>query len=293
MGYAARGWPLFPCHTPLPAGGCSCRTPTCTNIGKHPRTKHGLKDAATDPRQLRWWWRQWPDANIGLATGAASGLVVLDIDPRHGGDATLAALETRYAPLPDTVEALTGSGGRHVCFAHPGGQVPSRHGFAPGLDFKADGGYVVVAPSLHASGRRYAWELAHHPADTALAPMPAWLIALVQESARPGGTQAPVDGPLVEGVRNETLFKLACAMRRHGAPPEAIGAALEITNAQRCAPPLGADEVQRIAASAMRYAAQPPRGGPGTDRDYYDGWLGWRSQWHGFSTDYEIVGGTT
>src|SRR5262245_19457117 len=87
--YAARGWPVFPLHTPT-ASGCSCRRRDCDRIGKHPRTQHGLKDASTDPATIQRWWRMWSTANIGLVTGAVSGLVVLDEDTQKGGDNTRA-----------------------------------------------------------------------------------------------------------------------------------------------------------------------------------------------------------
>jgi hypothetical protein len=161
--YAARGWPVMPLHTPT-AAGCSCRRRDCASVGKHPRTAHGLSDASTNHEQVKTWWSMWPDANVGVATGERAGLVVLDIDPRHGGQDSLVALETVVGPLPGTLTADTGGGGTHVFYGHhrnPKWPTPSRgNAFGaemPGVDVKSDGGYVVVAPSVHASGRRYAW----------------------------------------------------------------------------------------------------------------------------------------
>src|SRR6266849_1224690 len=85
LAYAARGWHVFPCHTPTPQGGCSCRRPSCEDIGKHPRTKNGLQDATTEEATIRRWWKMWPEANVAIRTGAISGLVVLDQDNRKGG----------------------------------------------------------------------------------------------------------------------------------------------------------------------------------------------------------------
>ncbi len=144
LAYAARGWPVFPCQ------------------GKIPRTPHGFQDATTDGTQIRQWWARWLDATIGVPTGVASGLVVLDIDPRHGGEESLATLIAAHGPLPETVESRTGGGGRHLFFQHPGGYVPNSSGrLGPGLDIRGDGGYVIVPPSLHASGQRYEWT--RHP----------------------------------------------------------------------------------------------------------------------------------
>lgn len=127
--YARRGWPVFPCHTPrFPKDAakpprCSCGTSDCTSIGKHPRTVHGHLDGTTDEEVIGRWWARWPSANIGLVTGAASGLVVLDIDPRHGGDLSLENLEAEQGKLPDTVESLTGCQERGGERAHSGGPV--------------------------------------------------------------------------------------------------------------------------------------------------------------------------
>jgi len=179
LAYARRGWPVFPLHHPV-NDRCSCGKAECGNVGKHPRyhdadLQHGLKDATTDLETIQRWWSRWPEANIGVVTGAISGLVVLDIDPRHGGHLILEDLEAEYGKLPHTVESQTGGGGRHILFQHPGGRVRSGSDkLGPGLDLKADGGYIVVPPSLHASGQRYEWEVSSTPKRTPLVPVPAW-----------------------------------------------------------------------------------------------------------------------
>jgi len=269
--YVSRGWPVFPLHTPTQSG-CSCGRPDCDHVGKHPRTKHGFRDAISDEAAIRHWWSQWPDANIGIATGADSGLVVLDIDPRHGGDDTLADWVRDHGPLPDTVESVTGGGGRHIFFAHPGGHVKSRT-IAPGVDVKADGGYVVAPPSLHVSGRRYEWEGSSHPDDTPLAPLADWLLATISSPLNDSGaTPSGTVESLREGRRNTTLASLAGTMRRRGMSEAAIHQALLVENEQRCEPPLPADEVARIAQSVARYqpvssSQRPPdsNGNPGDD----------------------------
>jgi putative DNA primase/helicase len=140
----------------MDAGLCTCTRASCSSAAKHPRTKHGLKDASTDQRLIADWWGQWPDANVGVRTGAASGLLVLDIDVGSGGEESLARLEESPGRLPATVTALTGGGGRHLMFRHPGGEVQNSAGkLGAGLDTRADGGYIVAPPSVHASGRAY------------------------------------------------------------------------------------------------------------------------------------------
>ena len=102
-------------------GECSCSNPDCTSAGKHPRTAHGFLDATTDVNTVRAWWEDdFPLSNVGIRTGEESGLVVLDVDPRHEGDESLRQLEAKYEPLPETPTALSGGGGRHFYFQHPG-----------------------------------------------------------------------------------------------------------------------------------------------------------------------------
>ncbi len=77
--YASKGIPVFPLHTPTKDSSCSCGKPKCDSVGKHPRTKNGLKDATTDKKQIREWWGKWPNANIGIPTGSQSGFIVLAV----------------------------------------------------------------------------------------------------------------------------------------------------------------------------------------------------------------------
>src|SRR5437879_2880227 len=98
LGYAERGWPVFPVHWPK-NGGCSCNKPECDAVGKHPHTRNGLLDATVDPVQIRDWWTKWPEANIGVRTGDESGVVVLDLDEKNGnsGSDSLAELEAEHS----------------------------------------------------------------------------------------------------------------------------------------------------------------------------------------------------
>lgn len=155
--YARNGIPVFPLHFPTQGGGCSCGKQDCDSPGKHPRTKHGLKDATTDPARIKAWWRERPDANIGIPTGAVTGFLVIDCDPRNGGPTDRAELIRRFGPIPETAEATPGGGGRHWYFRYPGGPVPKL--LALGIDLKGDGGFVVAPPSLHVSGKRYEWDV--------------------------------------------------------------------------------------------------------------------------------------
>jgi KaiC/GvpD/RAD55 family RecA-like ATPase len=138
---------------------CMCPTGVeCPDPGKHPHVKRWQVLATDDTATLREWWATWPNANIGLVTGATNGLVVADFDPRNGGDKTLAELEALNGGPFRTVTALSGGGGVHLCFAvGPDSRLRNGRGIRPGLDRKGNGGYIVCCPSLHQSGHRYAW----------------------------------------------------------------------------------------------------------------------------------------
>jgi uncharacterized protein with PIN domain len=199
------GWSVVPVHTAL-AGHCSCGDPSCPAPGKHPRIAWDrLMHEAAARDEVARWWRRWPQANVGVVTGTVSDLVVLDVDPRHGGGETFAELEGVHGALPHTVEALTGGGGQHLYFRHPGVFVPSRP-VAPGLDVKGDGGLIVSPPSVHVTGRRYAWEAGCAPDDAALADLPSWLLAMVLDpagSANHARRSASEISPRTEDERRE------------------------------------------------------------------------------------------
>jgi hypothetical protein len=265
LAYAFCGWHVFPLHTPDGDGRCSCaKAGDCKSVGKHPRTARGVKEATIDAARIGEWWERWPDANIGIATGAASGLVALDIDPRHAGDESVARLLEAHGDLPATLEATTGGGGWHVLFQHPGVTFKnSASVLGEGLDVKTGGGYIVAAPSLHASGRRYEWRVETKPAA-----MPDWLLELLttprqgdERGADPVQRRFGESGDglcslITEGSRNELLFRrVACRMRGQGASRSEIEQACLEANARLCVPPLPEDEVLKLAASATRYAA--------------------------------------
>jgi hypothetical protein len=262
LAYARRGWPVFPLHHPDPHRGCSCLDALeCRSPGKHPRTRKGLKDASTDEAQIRRWWELYPLANVGLAMGRKSGLVAVDVDPRSGGDASISELIEVYGGLAETLEADTGGGGSHIFFSHPGVTFKnSSSALGEGLDVKTDGGYVVAAPSLHSSGKRYRWRNRVMPAE-----MPSWLLKLLTaEKQKPVAASGSVPRsrpsitahhrPIIaEGSRNHRLFRVACAMRGNGSGQAEIEAELLGVNAFRCRPPLDPEEVRKIAASAAKY----------------------------------------
>jgi putative DNA primase/helicase len=257
--YAALGWPVVPLHSPDDGEGCSCGRSDCRSVGKHPRTPHGLKDATTDTSTITAWWTTWPTANIGVLTGSESGLLVLDVDPRHDGDKSLADLEREHGSVGSTVVSRTGGGGLHLLFAFPtdGVSIRNRAAIRPGLDVRGDGGYIVAPPSRHASGQCYSWQPAHEPEAVPLAPAPEWLLDIIIGEDKPTtpspATPVGLTGQILEGARNDTLVSLGGSMRRKGMSGGAIAAALAEENRVRCDPPLPGKEVESIAASVSRY----------------------------------------
>ena len=148
---------MFPLHSPQAEGGCSCNCSDCASIGKHPRTANGVLDATNDLQTICDWWSEWPEANIGLATGG--GVYVIDVDGERGRG-SLTKLETEFGPLPRTLTAETGrdGGGQHRFYRVPQGvELRNAAGktLGEGIDGRGEGGYVVVAPSVHRSGREY------------------------------------------------------------------------------------------------------------------------------------------
>ena len=196
--YARAGLAVFPLHAAL-QGRCTCGRPDCGSPGKHPRTSRGLNDATKDEEQVARWWATWPDANVGIATGAVSGVVVLDVDPKNGGDDGLVGLREEYGNLPATRTVVTGGGGAHFYFRHPGEEIRNSAGrLGPGLDVRGDGGYVVAPPSVHVSGSSYEW------ADsTPVAAPPDWLVAEMRGTRKrvsaKGVNGTPVPAPAPDG----------------------------------------------------------------------------------------------
>ena len=145
-------WPrLTPGGTSL---ACSCpRGPACDRPAKHPLVRHGVKQATTDPKIIGRWWRRWPAANLGLATGIIFD--ALDIDGAAGLAALRQVAEAAGLRLPGPLVA-TGGGGWHVWFRPTGlGNRPPRG--LTHVDWRGRGGAVLAPPSRHISGRAYHW----------------------------------------------------------------------------------------------------------------------------------------
>jgi hypothetical protein len=201
------------------------------------------------------WFRNRSDLNIAIVTGRVSGLVVLDVDPGHGGAESLSKLEATHGALPRTVEVVTGGGGRHLYFAHPGELVRSHAGLEQGLDIRGDGGLVVAPPSLHASGQRYRWK--HPPEQIEIAPLPSWVLDYARDDTalrgHPRGYwRRRIRRRVEEGERNSTIASLTGHLLWRGVDVDVIIELLLCWNRIHCRPPLPDDEVVRTIRSVSR-----------------------------------------
>jgi putative DNA primase/helicase len=188
--FARRGWPVFPCNpcqdppdlkgrkrrskAPMVAG------PDEDGDGKPIPETGGLWRATTDESQIRRWWRKYPTALIGVPTGARTGCFVIDIDPRGSetSDQVLRRLVDAVGPLPAGPVTITQSGGRHLWFKNPEGDLP--HNSAkriPGVDWRGQGGYVIAPPSRMLDGKSYRWSPG--PDDIEFPEPPAYLLDLI------------------------------------------------------------------------------------------------------------------
>lgn len=236
--YAEKGWPVFPCE----------------HRGKRPATTNGLHDATTDSGQIDKWFGNGQLFNIGIRTGAESGVDVLDIDGAEGQKSLQHLIEV-YGDVPDTPCVRTGGGGLHYYFKHADGVRNSASTIGPKIDVRGDGGYVVAPGSFHESGNEYKWIT---PTSTPLADWPSWLLSRMNkpEPTQPQRTE-PTTATIADGQRNDTLTRLAGSMRAKGFDAGAIEAALAEHNRVRCSPALPDSEVAKIAKSVGRYEPHP------------------------------------
>ena len=239
---AERGWRLFP----------------CAPRSKVPRLKGWQTVATSDLATIRKWAAKYPGCNWAVATGKGSGVFVLDVDGEKGR-ASLATLEGQHWPLPDTLTSQPGrvDGGEHRWFKYPAGcEIRcSASKLGQCLDIRAAGGYVIVAPSIHETGRPYQWVEPQRP----VADAPTWMIELLADKTeKPSVSRPERFGILTEGKRNDGLARYGGALRRRRAELAELEDKLLAYNVHHCQPPLEEKEVRKIAASMTRY----PVGGP-------------------------------
>ena len=233
--------------------------------GKIPLTAHGCKDASQDPAQVREWWTQYPSANVGIVTGDQNQILVVDVDIKHSqgkyGDQSLQALEKELGALPETWEAVTGTGGRHLYFRYPKGHDirNSASQLGKDVDIRAQGGYVVAPPSVHPDTHKlYEWK--RDPAHYRIADLPEkWLRRLEKKPEKIKGlTVFTVPETVQKGIRNDSLFRYGASLRAKALPAIQTWDLMRDFNSQKCSPPVAEAELKRIYDSVMRYPAGAP-----------------------------------
>jgi len=298
--YAEKGWPVFPTHAIIKdtEGNkiCSCmksirnrpKDIICLkeSPGKHPRTKRGLQEATTDPKQLKIWFNEetlkYNPSNIAIRCGSVrhggSGFVAIDVDKKNNGLEAFVWMLESLGPLPETPSCKTGSGGNHVYVWYPegveklgpsAGKIALFAGVPPevgtGIDIRADNSYVVVPPSNHLSGDDYKWT---SDPELELCNLPSAWTKLFQIAATSrvdkGGTiyrgkdgqkpsAPPVEEKLHDGTRDAALASIAGTLRNRGLGYNEIFISLSAVNDARCVPPKTEGDIERIARSYSRY----------------------------------------
>lgn len=255
LGYVRRGWRVFP----LSPGQ------------KVPRAgSKGVLDASADEGQVVSWWERDPEANIGIACGMGSNLFVVDVDPRHGGDRTIAELQERNGRLPSTVLVRTGGGGIQVYFSCLPGLRSGAGRLGEGVDHRGEGGYVVAPPSLHPSGDRYEFYEGFAPEDIELVAPPDWIVAGLRKEEQ--GQHIPLKPDYFrdlfkrgakEGERNDALVKMAGHLLRKKLDPLLVLYILRLWN-DHCFDPPGDPEklegiVDRVAGRELERISKRER----------------------------------
>jgi hypothetical protein len=265
LAYARHGIPVLPVHTPAADGACSCGRRDCDRAGKHPRLRHGLSAASTDPRLIEMWWARWPDANIGLRTGIVMDVADVDSVPGWHGLRHLLG-----GAMPAGPQVRTGGGGWHFWFTPTG--YGNRVGLLPGLDWRGALGYVIAPPSRHSSGADYTWlrrpggDVPTGPAalrDLIAGPVFDAAPAAVAHPGRYAAAALAAEADRVArapvGTRNDTLNRAAFALGRF------VGAGLldgwlvtsELTDAARYAG-LGRAETRATIRSGLTAGRRQP-----------------------------------
>jgi hypothetical protein len=235
LALAARGLCVFPCRP----------------RDKIPAVERGCLAASKDPETIKAWWATEPHCNIGVATGTVSGIFVVDVDGLDA-ECELRRLEGAHGSLPATVEVITARG-RHLYFRMP--ETPLRNSagkIAPGIDIRADGGYVLTPRSIHPSGKHYEWSV-----DCAgtIAAAPDWLVQEITRTNGNGAATPPAEwrelvaNGVAEGSRNSRVTKLTGHLLRRFLDPFVVLDLMQCWNAARCRPPLPEEDVERIVDS--------------------------------------------
>ena len=280
LSYLARGWSIASAHYVISAEDavlrCSCRQISCTKSqGKHPNISwRAYIGRHPTVNEVQTWWRRKPEANVAVVTGEISGLVVVDIDPRHGGDLMWEGVKEQE-DVPETLTVITASGGQHLYFQHPGHYVKGLVGVLDGVDVRSDGNIVIAPPSRNftpdGNGGWKASEYRWWDPDQEIAPLPPFVERLIEEAGRRGvsTTSKRVDWRIVldsdnvkcrEGQRNDVMTAMAGHWAGKGHSVSQVERLCLGANQQKFEPPLEESEVQKIVSSIMKMENEKRRG---------------------------------
>lgn len=243
------GWKVFPIHYK----------------SKAPITQNGFYDATDNVEQIREWFTLYPNAGIGLPTGKVNNIVVLDVDPRNGGDVSFDRLIDEYGELPHTVECLTGGGGNHIYFNYSNEINKSKSDEYPGLDMQRTGQYVILPPSTHPdTDKKYHWEESSKPVITPIADMPEALINLFQKKTyskvdrKPPEEYLRILNGVSDGNRNNSMMSLIGYLLAKKIDYRIAYELVHLWN-ERNDPPIEADKVTRAFNNMLRKEAAKKR----------------------------------
>lgn len=241
LAYAEYGLPIFPVFGIDKDGKCLCGNSKCEHQGKHPIITGGYKSATTDPKKIEKWWNENPRANI--ASPLVDGLFALDFDGSKGRK----TFQKLGLGQLETLRVKTGKG-FHL-FVHA--DLQAKNNVLPGLDIRGggEGGYIILPPSRHISGKRYQWEFD----DTTCQKLPEKTVQTLTSQNTVKIKFSNAKAVFGKGERNENIFKLACSLRRQGLTDTANQRCLLEINKVLCAPPLSPKEVTAALKSSTRY----------------------------------------
>lgn len=249
--YAQLGWEVFPC-------GVREKRP-------HRAASKGCNDGTSCLTNIVNFWTGEPNANIAIVCGQPSGgllVIDLDVDEAKGKDGVkvLKEWESIYGELPETAEAETGSGGKHLYYYTDRTSIRPSVNPDLGVDVRCNGSYVIAPGSVHPSGRLYEWIASPWEIDVALANGAVY--DFLDYVHRNGGEDPDTKKPngkfklpdkIKEGRRDQTLFQYASSLRAIGRSDEEIKALVTYANMERCSPPMSESDIKRICKSACRY----------------------------------------
>ena len=254
LALSQRGLRVFPCYR-----------------SKRPAIEDNLASASVDEETIRRWWNM-VDWSIGVACGPGSNVWVLDLDGVEH-EAWLREKEAEHGALPSTVEAVTGKG-RHLYFRWPANGAVIRniqaHEYLP--DVRGEGGYTIAPPSVHPSGRRYAWSV---DSASAFADAPQWLVDLVAKNRTADGTVAATPPDVMQTLvdeehsgshRGAAIARLAGYLLRRYVDPRVVISLCLIFNAARCVEPLEPKEVRAVVNRVARNEARRRGGSSGGEK---------------------------